>query len=105
MNKDIYEVEKEDYVGFLSQIKPNSLEKQVIENPNCTIFNFNSKLTNKLLCSHEIYQDDKKEYYYIYKMPDDQERCEPPRIKKLHLETREEVQAFFDIISKLQKND
>jgi len=36
-------------------------------------------------------------------MPDDDERREPiPKIK-LELETREEVQAFFDAISKINK--
>jgi len=36
-------------------------------------------------------------------MPEANERIEPKPIMKVSLDTKEEVQAFFDAISKLQK--
>ena len=38
-------------------------------------------------------------------MPEDKERCVPARIRQYHLESKEEVQAFFDIINKIKKGE
>ena len=38
-------------------------------------------------------------------MPDDDERCKPIPKLKLNLKTREEVQAFFNILSKMNKEN
>jgi len=39
--------------------------------------------------------------YYVITMPDDDERKAPPRKRKIELQTREEVEAFFKIINDL----
>ena len=41
--------------------------------------------------------------YYIFEMPEDSERCAPQVIRRITLETKEEVQAFLNYISQQQK--
>ena len=43
------------------------------------------------------------EFYYIFEMPDDDERVEPKPVLKITLDDRNDVQAFFDILNKIQK--
>ena len=108
MDNSIYEVTREDYKGFVNQIKPEcrdvKIEKIGTTHVAAKVF---SKKTGKCLCSRVSYSVDygepEPEKYYIFEMPDWDERCEPVPVRKLVLETKEEVQAFFDAIAKLQK--
>lgn len=106
MNKEIYQVERDDYVSFVNQIKPGCGDLKIVENNDYTIANIYSKKTDVLLCGREIpKEEDKETLYYIYNMPENDERCPAKPVRKITLETKEEVQAFFDILSKLYKND
>lgn len=106
MNKEIYQVERDDYIGFVRQIKPGCAELKVVETKDYTIANLYSKKSDTLLCAREIPVDEDKEtLYYIYNMPEPDERCAAKPVRKLTLETREEVQAFFDVISKIYKEN
>ncbi len=103
-NKELYEVTRDEYVGFLDQIKPECRNVEKVEEDNIVTLNVYSKKTNKLLCSRVAPQDD-HEYYYVINMPDDDERCAAKPKRKIVLETREEVQAFFDILNKIQHGE
>ena len=106
MSEDIYQVERDDYVGFVRQLKPDSCDMKVIENSDYTIAEMYSKLTGALLCSRKVPVDEDAEtLYYIYTMPEPSERQAAKPVRKLRLETREEVQAFFDVISKIYKEN
>ena len=48
-----------------------------------------------------IYEIDNT-HYYVFDMPLDDERKSPNRIKKLTLNSKEEVEAFFSILKKLR---
>lgn len=48
-----------------------------------------------------IIPDNEKEKYYIFKMPEDDERIPPAPIRRIVLEDKDEVQAFFDILNKI----
>lgn len=103
MNKEIFQVNRDEYVGFVNQIKPGCGELKVVETNKYTIASIYSKATNILLCGREIPKNEEDEtLYYIYNLPEDNERCAPKPVRKIVLETREEVQKFFDIISQLQ---
>lgn len=103
MDKEIYQVNRDEYVGFVNQIKPGCGELKIVENDNYTIASIYSKTTNTLLCAREIPKnEDENTLYYIYNLPENNERCAPKPVRKIVLETREEVQKFFDIISQLQ---
>ena len=104
MNNDIYEVTRDDYVGFLWQIKKEAMK---VEEENSNDFHFiktYSVNTGNYLCMRMIPSEDNKidiEHYYIFNMPEDSERQPPKPVRKIVLETKEEVQEFFNILSKI----
>ena len=103
MDNDIYEVNRDDYVGFNSQIKQECKDTEISHLDNLTIIKVISKNTGKHLCSRII--SDTEEHYYIFNMPEDCERQPGQPIKKITLETKEEVQTFFNILSKAIKEN
>ena len=66
-----------------------------------TIMKIKSKKTGTHLCTRMITEDG-AEYYYVFNMPSDEERIAPKPVMKITLDTKEDVQAFFDAINKLQ---
>ena len=98
---DIYEVTRDEYVGFLNQIKPDCRDIKKTDDS----FAVYSKKTGKLLCKRVLLEDG-AESHYIYEMPDDSERQEGRPVRKIVLKTQEQAQAFFDALSKaMKKND
>lgn len=108
MNNEIYEVTRSDYKSFIEQIIPGC---GIVKQTDAGVYHFTyifSKKTGKKLCGKRTYigeSSHKKipEKYYIYEMPDNDERRDPIPKTRLVLETRQEVQAFFDAMSKLNK--
>lgn len=51
--------------------------------------------------------DDRGDFYYVFDMPLDEERRPPRKVKRITLDTREEVEAFFHLLNNLHgdKND
>ena len=108
MDNNIYEVTRDDYKGFVSQIKPECRDVRIEEIGDTHIAaKIYSKKTGKCLCSRVAYSadygDPDPEKYYIFEMPDDDERCAPIPVQRITLTSKEEVQAFFDAIKKLQE--
>lgn len=108
MDNSIYEVTRDDYVGFLQQIKPEAMKEET-EKLNDFIFIKTYSINSGIhLCSKIIPIKDNKmdiPHYYIFNMPDDQERQPPKPVRKIVLETKEEVQEFFNILSKISKKE
>jgi hypothetical protein len=104
-NIDIYEVSRDEYVGFLGQIKLNARRAETVEEDNNTILRVYSANTGVHLCSRVIPKEEGEEKYYVFNMPADDERKPPEAIRKIILSTKEEVQTFFDILSKIQKGE
>lgn len=108
MTESIYEVTRADYKSFVEQLKPEfrdvRVEKIGIDHIAAKIF---SKKTGKCLCSRVTYAADygepEPERYYIFEMPDDDERQAPIPTQQIVLKTKEEVQALFDFITKQRK--
>ena len=113
MDSSIYEVTRDDYKGFVNQIKPECRDVRIEEIGDTHIAaKIYSKKTSKCLCSRVAYSadygDQDPEKSYIFEMPDDDERCAPIPVQRITLTSKEEVQAFFDVVKKLQeeqKND
>lgn len=111
-HKNIFEVDRKDYTSFLEQIKPECRYIDIIDLSKwSTATKVFSIKTNKCLCSRISYkervegQKPESEKYFIFEMPESDERREPiPKIQ-LHLETPEQVQAFFNIISEISKEN
>lgn len=104
MDNSIYEVTRDEYVGFMSQIKPYCYDTEVSHLENCTIIKVSSKTTGTHFCTRVI-PEEENEHYFIFNMPDDNERQTGRPIRKITLETKEEVQAFFNALSKVIKEN
>ena len=107
---NIFSVSRKEYTAFIEQIK-NECKRVEVEKLDkwTTATKVYSIKTNKCLCSRVSSenrvegQEHIPERYYVFEMPDADERKAPiPKIR-LNLETREEVQAFFNAISKMRK--
>ena len=102
MNKEIYEVDRNEYVGLIGEMKTSCFDMIKEYQENDIIIKLVNKTTNKIM-TERIIHDDQSEQYYIYELPNDTERQPPKKIRQYILESKEEVQAFFDILNKLQK--
>lgn len=109
MENDIYEVTRDEYVGFLSQIKKECLRVEKEDHDNFHFIKSYSKKFNTHLCTRivpiENENENEQEHFYVFNMPQDEERQPPTPVRKILLETQEEVQAFFDILSKVSKGE
>jgi hypothetical protein len=106
MDNSVYEVSRDEYAGVVAQINPKFADIEKYHEQNCTIIKIVSKkgvhFTTRLI------PEDGEEGYYVFNLPSAEESLPPKAIRKITLETKEEVQAFFDALSKLQevkKND
>ena len=104
MDRSIYEVERDDYAGFIGQLNKAKCDVEQSYEPNQTIMTIRSKKSGNILCIRVIPEED-IEKYYVINMPDDDERVAPKPVMKVTLETQEEVQDFFNALSKVQKGE
>lgn len=104
MDKNIFKVERDEYAGLIGEMKVDCFDMEKDYQENDTYIRLRSKKTGKLITERIIHNDSEEEYY-IFELPDDDERQAPKRIRQYKLETKEEVQAFFDILNKLQKKE
>lgn len=104
-HSDIYLMDRDSYRSFVEQIKPTARRIETVQLTSTTeAVKIYSKKTGKCLCSRvSSTEEGVPERYYIFDMPDDDERCEAQRVYRLNLKSREEVQAFFTALSKIQK--
>lgn len=106
MTDDIYQVDKEEYLGFLQTLKPeccieanNKIDDwhyQIVES---------SKKSNQVFCKKIVTLDLEKKYviserYYVINLPPAEESREPTGKLRIELKTPEELKAFFNLISK-----
>ena len=101
MDNSIYEVERDEYVGFISQLNKEMMDVEQFYEDDLTIMKIKSKNTGIHLCTR-IIPTEGAEHYYVFHMPADDERIAPKPVMKITLDNKEEVQAFFDALNKLQ---
>ena len=108
MDNSIYEVERDEYVGFVGQLNKTMMDVEQFFEEDLTIIKIRSKNTGIHLCTRVI-SSEGEEHYFVFNMPADDERVAPKPVRKITLETQEEVQEFFNALGKLQmeakKND
>ena len=103
---DIFVVDRDEYIGFVDQIKPEARQVEQEEHGAYNVIKTYSKITGKLFCEHYVPQEEGiDEIFKVYEMPEDDERREPPRKFKVELQTKEEVKTFLEILNKLQKQE
>ena len=101
MDNSIYEVERDEYVGFIGQLNKQMCDVEQFYEEDMTIMKIKSKATGTHFCTR-IIPESGEEHYFIFNMPADNERIAPKRIMKVTLDTKEEVQALFNAINKMQ---
>ena len=100
-NDEIYEVTYEDYKAFLRTLKPSICRYDLIEENHHRITDIYSNNTNNLLCRRSVPEDEEEEIkYYIFSLPTAEESLPPKPVRRIVLETKEEVEAFFDILNR-----
>lgn len=97
MNKEIFEVSRKDYKNYLSELKSEAKEIHTFTEGMCEITEVFSKNTGNLLISRESWKNG-EEKYYIYSLPEPEERLPSIPRYQLVLETPEEVQNFLNYI-------
>lgn len=106
MENDIFEVTRDEYIGFLSQIKPEARETVTETEEKYVIYKIYSKLNNNHLCTKKVpvgKQNDDIQHYYIYNMPLKEQRQQPTPVHKYTLKTQEQVQEFLKILNQLSQ--
>ena len=103
LDKEIYEVERDEFTGFKDQLKMSCIQSEIKNEEDKQVENFYSITTGALLCARECDRDTGDFKYYVYNMPEDDERKPAPRKRLIELQTREEAQKFFDYITLLLK--
>lgn len=100
----VFLVERDDYKSFVERLKKEKMRIEDIQEREFSIVKIFSQSSGKCLCSRKTYNEGAHpEEYYIFEYPEQDEWGPPIPKRKLVLETKEEVQAFFDALSKLQK--
>lgn len=102
MENELYEVSRDEYAGLVKQLKKDCVELEEYAYKDMLFLKLKSKKTGKHLTTR-IVPDEGEEKYYVFNLPDDNERTAAPRIRQIHLETPEEVQVFFDILKQINK--
>lgn len=104
MDDEIYEVGRNEYVGLIGEMKTDcfDMEKEYLE--DTTVIKLVSKKTGKLITKRIIPHED-EEKYFIYEMPDNDERLAPKRIRQVTLESKEEVEHFFKALNELRSKN
>ena len=105
MENDIYQVDREDYKAFLGQLDTTKTHIEESYEDQVHIINIISNKSNTLLCSRVCDAEVEEEHYFIFNYPTNDERTVPKPILKINLESREQVQEFFNALSKFQKEN
>ena len=102
MDNSKYEVERDDYVSFIGQLNKTMMDIEQHFESDLMIVKVLSKNTGKHLCTR-IIPSEGDTHYFIFNYPEDNERVAPKPVVKITLDNKEEVQAFFDTLNKLQQ--
>lgn len=102
MNKEIYQVERDEYVGLVREMKTSCFDMEKEYSDDGIHIKLVSKRTGQTM-TERIIDEEQNETYYIYVLPENDERMASKKIRRYCLESKEEVQTFFDILNKLQQ--
>ena len=105
MYEDIYEVSRDEFKGFIDQIDPAYIDRVDLEYDNYKEVKAVSKDGKRHFASIKQFPDEETVHYYVYDMPQDNERRAAKMIRKITLGSQEDVKAFFEILQKVQKHD
>lgn len=107
MDNSIYKVERDEYVGIIGQINPKTSDIETYHEEYGTVIKIKNK--DGVHFTTRIIPYEGEEEYYVFTLPRGEDCLPPKAIRKITLDTKEEVQTFFDVLNKIQmeqkKND
>ena len=103
MYNEMYEVSRDEYTGVVGQINPAYTNIEINHEDEYTIIRIVRKNGTELTA--RIIPNEGEERYYVINLPSKEESLPLKPVQKFVLETKEEVQAFFDILNKLQHKE
>ena len=98
---DIYEVDRDEYAGVIGQINPQTSDVETFHEEWGTSIKIKNK--DGVHFTTRLIPYDGEETYYVFNLPYGEDRLPPKAVRKVVLETREEVEHFFNALSQLQK--
>lgn len=107
MDNSIYEVDRDEYAGVVSQINPDTSDIETYHEEYGTIIKIKNKngihFTSRIIPKDE----NEDEHYFVFNLPQAEDRLPPKVIHRITLKTRDAVQDFFNALNQLQgaKND
>ena len=101
MDNSIYEVSRDEYAGVIGQINPKTSDVYTYHEEYGTVI----KIMNKegVHFTTRIIPFEGEEQYYVFVLPDGEDCLPPKKIRKVTLETPEQVEQFFAALNQLQK--
>jgi len=103
MDMDIYEVSRDEYAGVIGQINPNTSDIETYHEDYGTVVKIKNKEGVHFTTRIIPYDENEIEHYYVFTLPQGEDCLPPKKIRKIILDTKEDVQAFFDVLNQLQK--
>ena len=113
LNDEVYEVSRDEFKGFITQIKPECFDHTIENTYNEDTYNIEKQvimITSKdgQRTFGKMISTNDDTHYYIYEMPYDDERRPATPVRIITLGSVEDVKNFFQILNQLQeqkKND
>ena len=102
---ELYEVTRNEFKGFINQIKPDCFDHVILDYEGYKEIKIISTDRKRHFASVKTFPNDEEMHYFVYEMPNDDERCEAKPVKTITLNTKEEVQTFFEALHKIQKGE
>lgn len=103
-NPEVYMVTRDEFKGFIDELKPECIEYKVYQNEDMKVIRIFAKDDYERCFAEQVIKPEEI-IYFIYELPKDEERNAPKPIRKVVLETKEEVQRFFEILAQIQKGE
>lgn len=105
---ELYEVTRDEFKGFIDQIKPGCFDYEIHKTCNEDTYNVETQeirvtSTDGKRLFAKVVSTIYEAHYYVYEMPHEDERRAGRAVRKIVLESPEDVKAFFDVLNKVQK--
>ena len=99
---ELYEVTRDEFKGFMDQIKPDCFDRVDLGYDSYREVKVISKDGLRHFASIKQFPDSDDIHYFVYEMPNDDERQEAKVIRRFTLGSQEDVKTFFEILKQIQ---
>lgn len=105
MDNSVYLVDRDDYVGVVNQINMENAEVEEYHAELASVIKIKSKTGIHFTTRIIFHEDDDREEYYVFNLPQGEDWLPPKPVRKITLKTREAVQDFFNALNQATKRE